>query len=176
MARFHRQSRPTATGSDISRDISHGADLAITLIAEQIGRSPAIKAKCVFRCFLLVFDGQNKVLTVMDGHAVLLKVTALVNPAGVGEGPLIGKRGPGEAAQIWSHQADVAPPAVLCGHVSDSVGVGAAHQTAVLPILAVGAGARVGGWKLTVHPDVSLQVCQTWKHLRPPWREQKSGH
>lgn len=130
-----------ATGSDISRDISHGADLAITLIAEQIGRSPAIKAKCVFRWFLLVFDGQNKVLTVMDGHAVLLKVGALVNPAGVGKGPLIGKCGPGEAAQIWSHQADVAPPTVLCGHVSDGVGDGAAHQTAVLPILAVGARA-----------------------------------
>lgn len=112
----------------------------------------------------------------MDGHAVLLEVVALVNPAGVGEGPLIGKRGPGEAAQIRSHQADVAPPAVLCGHVGDGVGESAAHQTAVLPILAVGAGARVGGWELTVHPDVPLQVGQAWKHLRPPWREQKGGH
>lgn len=111
----------------------------------------------------------------MDGHAVLFKVFALVDPAGVGEGPFIGKWGPGEAAEIWSHQADVAPPTVLCGHISDGVGVGAAHQTAVLPIFAVGAGARVGGWKLTVHPDVALQVCQTWKHLRPPWREQKGG-
>lgn len=175
MVRFQGESRPTATGSDISRDNSHGADLAITLMAEQIVRCPAEKAKCAFRCSLLVFDGQNKGLTVMDGHAVFLKVVALVNPAGVGEGLLIGKRGPGEAAQVWSHQADVAPPAVLCGHVSDGVGKGAAHQTAVLPILAVGAAARVGGRKLTVHPDVSLQVRQTWKHLRPPWREEKSG-
>lgn len=174
--RFQGQSRPTATGSDISRDISHGADLAITLIAEQMGRSPANKAKGVFRWFLLVFEGQNKVLTMMDGHAVLLKVVALVNPAGVGEGPLIGKRGPGEATQVWSHQADVAPPAVVYGHVSDGAGQSAAHQAAVLAILAVGTRTRVGGRKLTVHPDVSLQVRQTWKHLRPPWREQKGGH
>lgn len=176
MVCFHGQSRPTATGSDISRDNNHGADLAITLIAEQIRRCPAIKAKCGIRWLSLLFDGQYRVLTVMDGHAVLLEVVALVNPAGVRVGPLIGKRGPGEAAQVWSHQADVAPPAVLCGHISDGVGVGAAHQTAVLPVLAVGAGDQVGGRKLTVHPDVSLQVCQTRKHLRPAWREQKSVH
>lgn len=108
----------------------------------------------------------------MDGHAVLLEVVALVNPAGVGVRPLIGKRGPGEAAQVWSHQADVAPPAIIYGHVSDGGGVSAAHQAAVLTILAVGAGTRVGDRKLTVHPNVSLQVRQTWKHLRPPWREQ----
>lgn len=112
----------------------------------------------------------------MDGHAVLLKGVALVNPAGIGEGPLVSKRGPGEAAQVWRHQADIAPPAVVYGHISDAAGESAAHQAAVLPILAVGALTRVGGWKLTVHPDISLQVRQTWKHLRPPWREQKSGH
>lgn len=33
--------RPTATGSDITSDKNHGADSNITLIAEQIGRSPA---------------------------------------------------------------------------------------------------------------------------------------
>lgn len=170
--RFQGQRRPTATGSDISNDISHGADLAITLIAEQMGRSPANKAKGVFRCFLLIFEAQIKVLTVMDGHAVLLKVVPLVHPAGVGVRPLIGKWGPGEAAQVWSHQADVAPPAVVYGHVSDGDGVSAAHQPAVLTVLAVWAGTRVGGRKLTVHPDVSLQVRQTWEHLRPPWREQ----
>lgn len=172
---FHGQSRPTATGSDISSDISHGADLAITLMAEQIGRSPERKGKRVFGWFLLGCDGQNTVLTVVDGHAVLFKVVALVNPAGVGEGLLFGHRGPGEAAQVGSHQADVAPPAVVPGHVRGGVGVGAAHQAAVLPVLAVRARNGVGGGELTVHPDVSFQVCQTWEHLRPPWREQKSA-
>jgi len=95
----------------------------------------------------------------MDRHAVLLPAAALVDPAGVGERLLISQRGPGETAQIRSDQADVAPPAVLCGHVDDGVGEGAAHQAAVLPILTVGAGGLVGQWKLTVHPDVSLQVC-----------------
>ncbi len=95
----------------------------------------------------------------MDGHAVFLPAAALVNPAGVGERPLISQRGPGEPAQSGRDQRDVAPPAVLCGHVEDGVGVGAAHQTAVLPILAVGAGDLVSGWKLAIHPDVSLQVC-----------------
>lgn len=94
----------------------------------------------------------------MHGHAVLFPGVALVNPAGVGEGLLIRQRGPGEAAQLGIDQADVAPPAVLCGHVDDGVGVGAAHQPAVLPVLAVGAGHLVSGGKLTVHPDVSLQV------------------
>lgn len=114
--------------------------------------------------FQLVFGGNkdpDKIrskLTVMDSHAVLLPAVALVNPAGVGERPLISQRGPGEAAQIGSDQADVAPPAVLCGHIDDGVGVGAAHQPAILTILTVGAGDLVGGWKLTVHPDVSLQV------------------
>lgn len=63
----------------------------------------------------------------MDGHAVFLPAAALVNPAGVGEWPLISQRGPGEAAQSGSDQADVAPPAVFCGHIDDGVGVGAAH-------------------------------------------------
>lgn len=94
----------------------------------------------------------------MHGHAVLLPGAALVNPAGVGERPLISQWGPGEAAQRGSDQANVASPAVLCGHIGHSIGVGAAHQPAVLPILTVGAGHLVGGWKLTVHPDVSFQV------------------
>lgn len=42
-ARVHGLRRPTATGSDITSDKSHGADLNITLIAEQIGRIPAIE-------------------------------------------------------------------------------------------------------------------------------------
>lgn len=174
--RFQGLRSPTATGSDISNDISHGADLAITLMAEQMGRSPANKAKGVFRWFLLVCEGQDEVLTVVDGHAVLFEVVSLVNPAGVGVRPLVGQRGPGEAAQVWSHQADVAPPAVVYGHVSDGAGVSAAHQAAVLAVLAVGPGARVGDWKLAVHPDVPLQVGQTREHLRPPWREQQGGH
>lgn len=33
-------SRPTATGSDITSDKTHGADSNMTLIAEQIGRIP----------------------------------------------------------------------------------------------------------------------------------------
>ena len=94
----------------------------------------------------------------MDGHAVLLPAVALVNPAGVGERLLVGQRGPGEAAQIRHDQADVAPPAVLRGHVDDGVGEGAAHQAAVLTIFTVRAGDLVGGRELTVHPDVSLQV------------------
>lgn len=94
----------------------------------------------------------------MDGHAVLLPAVALINPAGVGERPLISQRCPGEATQGGSDQADVAPPAVLCGHVDDGVGVGAAHQPAVLPILAVRPGDLISGWKLTIHPYVSLQV------------------
>lgn len=94
----------------------------------------------------------------MHGHAILFPGGALVNPAGVGVRLLISHRGPGEAAQIRRDQADVAPPAVLSGHIDDSVGVGAAHQTAVLPILTVGAWDLVGGWELTVHSDVSLQV------------------
>lgn len=94
----------------------------------------------------------------VHGHAVLLPAAALVNPTRVGERLLIGHWGPCEAAQRRSHQADVASPAVLCGHVVDNIGVGAAYQPAVLPILTVGPGHLVGGWKLTVHPDVSLQV------------------
>lgn len=94
----------------------------------------------------------------MNGHAVLLPVVALINPAGVGVRLLISQRGPCEAAQIGKDQADVAPPAVVHGHVVDVVGVGAAHQPAVLPILTVGPRDLVGGRELTVHPDVSLQV------------------
>lgn len=112
----------------------------------------------------------------MDGHAVLLPAVALVDPAGVGEGPLISQRGTGEAAQGGRDQADVAPPAVLRGHVDDGIGVGAAHQPAVLPVLTVGPGDLVGGWKLTVHPDVPLQVGETRKHLRPAWSEQEVCH
>lgn len=63
----------------------------------------------------------------MHGHAVLLPALPLVNPACVGEGPLVGERRPGEAAQVGVGQADVAPPAVLHGHVRDHVGVSAAH-------------------------------------------------
>lgn len=94
----------------------------------------------------------------MHSHAVLLPAGALVNPAGVGVRLLISQRGPGEAAQSGIDQADVAPPAVLSGHIDDGVGVGAAHQPAVLPILTVRSWDLVGGWELTVHPDVSLQV------------------
>lgn len=112
----------------------------------------------------------------MDGHAVLLPGVALVNPAGVGERPLIGQRRPGEAAQIGTDQADVAPPAVLRRHVDDSIGVSAAHQPAVLTVLTVGARDLVGGRKLTVHPDVSFQVGEARKHLRPTWGEQKRSH
>lgn len=95
---------------------------------------------------------------VMDGQAVLLPQAALVNPAGVSERPLISHRGPGEPAQISSDKAHVAPPAVLCGHIDDAVGVGGAHHAVVLPVFTVRAGDLVGEWKLTVHPDVSLQV------------------
>lgn len=98
-------------------------------------------------------------LTLMNGHAVLLPVATLVNPAGVGEGPLISKCGPGEAAQVGSDQANITPPAVLCGYIGDGIGIGAAHQPAVLPILAIRAVNLVGDWKLAVHPDISLQVC-----------------
>lgn len=94
----------------------------------------------------------------MHSHAVLLPAVALVNPAGVGLRCLIGQWGPGEAAQSGTDQADVTSPAVLSGHVDDSVGVGAAHQPAVLTVLTVGAWNLVGGWKLTVHPHISLQV------------------
>ena len=94
----------------------------------------------------------------MNSHAVLLPAAALINPAGVGVRLLIGQRGPGEAAQIGKDEADVAPPAVLCGHIGDGVGEGAANQSAVLPILTVGTGDLVGGRELTVHPDISLQV------------------
>lgn len=121
-------------------------------------------------------NNKLNILTVMDGHAVLLPAAALVNPAGVGERLLVVHRGPGEAAQIGIDQADVAPPAVLRGHVDDGVGEGAAHQAAVLPVLAVGAGDLVGLRELAVHPDVSLQVSQTRKHLRPARREQKRKH
>lgn len=100
----------------------------------------------------------SNLLTVMNRHAVLFPAAALINPAGVGVRLLISHRGPGEAAQIGRHQADVAPPAVLCRHIDDGVGVGAAHEPAVLPILTVGAGDLIRGRKLTVHPDVSLQV------------------
>lgn len=94
----------------------------------------------------------------MHGHTVLFPAAALVNPAGVGVRLLIGHRGPGEAAQIGSDQADVAPPAVLGGHVDHGVGVRAAHQPTVLPVFAVGPRDLVGGWKLAVHPDVPLHV------------------
>lgn len=112
----------------------------------------------------------------MHGHAVLLPFAALVDPAGVGVRLLVGQRGPGEAAQGGADQADVAPPAVLRGNVVDDVGVGAAHQPAVLPILAVGSGDLVGGQELAVHPDVSLHVGETREHLRPSWREHKRVH
>lgn len=63
----------------------------------------------------------------MHGHAVLLPAVPLVNPAGVGEGPLVGQRCPGEAAQVGFEQADVGPPAVLHGNVDDGVGISTAH-------------------------------------------------
>lgn len=94
----------------------------------------------------------------MHGHAVLLPVVALVNPAGVGVRLLISQRGPGEAAQIGANQANIAPSAVVMGHVGDGVRVGAAHQPAVLSILTVGAWDLIGGRELTVHSDISLQV------------------
>lgn len=146
-------------------------------MAEQMGRSPAIEQNV---CLDIVSEPHDSLegtpLTVMDGHAVLLPAVPLVHPAGVSERLLVGQWCPGEAAQRGRDQADVAPPAVLDGHIGDSIGVGAAHQTAVLPVLAVGAGQLVGGWKLTVHPDVSLQVSQAGEHLRPAWSEQKLGH
>lgn len=109
----------------------------------------------------------------MNGHAVLLPAASLINPAGVGVRLLISHRGPGEAAQVGRDQAHIAPPAVFCGHIDDGVGDGAAHQPAVLAVLTVGTGDLVGGWELTVHPDVSLQVSQTWKHLGTTWSEEK---
>lgn len=150
------------------------------LIAEQIGRIPAREQKGWFQCFFYCRLDATKelewtLLTVMHGHAVLLPAGALVNPAGVCKRSLISQWGPGKATQSRGHQADVAPPAVLGGHVDDSVGVGAAHQSAVLPILTVGGSDVVRGQELTVNPDVSLQVSQTWKHLRPARSEQKCG-
>lgn len=112
----------------------------------------------------------------MNSHAVFLPAVALINPTGVGVRPLIGHGRPGEAAQIGKDQADVASPAVLRGHINDFVGDGAADQTAVLAVLTVGAGDLVGGRKLTVHPDVSLQVSQTGKHLRSTGSEQVRSH
>lgn len=109
----------------------------------------------------------------MNGHAVLPPAVALINPAGVSVRLLISHRRPGEAAQVGTDQADVAPPAVVHIHIDDGVGVGAAHQPAVLPVLTVGPGDLVLRRELTVHPDVSLQVSYTWKHLRPTWMEQK---
>lgn len=94
----------------------------------------------------------------MHGHAVLFPAVSLVNPARVGVRLLVSQWGPGEAAQIGRDQADVAPPPVVDGHVDDGVGIGAAHQPAVLPILTVRPRDLVGGWELTVHPDISLQV------------------
>ncbi len=46
--RVHGLRRPTATGSDITSDRNHGADLNITLIAEQIGRIPATEQNVSF--------------------------------------------------------------------------------------------------------------------------------
>lgn len=97
-------------------------------------------------------------LTVVDSHAVFLPAGPLVHSAGVGVWLLVGHGGPGEAAQVVVDQADVAPPAVVNGHVDDSVGVGAAHQPAVLAVLAVRSWSLVGGWELAVHPNIPLQV------------------
>lgn len=121
-------------------------------------KNPCKGRKHFFRCSSDTQPGGAWILTVMHGHAVLLPAVSLVNPAGVGEGPLIGQRRPGEATQCGVDQADVAPPAVLHGHVDDVVGVSAAHQPTVLPILAVGAGHLVCGREFTVHPNISLQV------------------
>lgn len=95
----------------------------------------------------------------MNGHAVLLPAATLVNPAGVSGGSLISQWDPGEAAQVGSDQANITPPAVLYGYIGDGIGIGAAHQPAILPILAISAGNLVGDWKLAVHPDISFQVC-----------------
>lgn len=111
----------------------------------------------------------------MHRHAVLLPRAALVHPAGVRVGLLIGHRRPGKATQSRGDQADVAPPAVVHRHEGDSVGVGAAHQPAVLTVLTVRALDLVSGWELTVHPDVSLQVGETREHLGSAWREQGRG-
>lgn len=109
----------------------------------------------------------------MHSHAVLLPVVTLVNSAGVGVRLLISQWSPDEAAQICTDQANIASSAVVMGHISDSVRVGAAHQPAVLPILTVRSRDLIGGRELTVHPNISLQVSETWKHLRPTRREQK---
>lgn len=115
-------------------------------------------------------------LTVMNSHAVLLPAVALVDSAGVGVGLLVSHGGPGQTAQVWGHQADVAPPAVLCGHVDDGVGVGGANQTAVLAIFTVGARNQIRGQELAVHPDITFKIRQTCKHLGPLWREQICVH
>lgn len=163
MIEIHGLKRPTAIGSDATSDNNQGADLNITLIAEQIGRIPAKEQKVSSGEVLALliwseYELYESLLTVMHGHAVLLPVVALINSAGVGVRFLIRHRSPGEAAQTGTDQADVAPPAILGGHVDDGVGVGAAHQPAVLPILTVRPGDFVGGGELAVHPDVSFQV------------------
>lgn len=161
--------RPTATGSEITSVKNHGADLNITLTAQQMGMIPETEDGGLDRALQGEAETKSRGLTVMNRHAVLLPAVALINPAGVGVGLLVGHRGPGEAAQIGRDQADVAPSAVVRGHVGDHVGVGAAHQPAVLTVLTVRARDLVGGQELTVHPDISLQISETGKHLGPLW-------
>ena len=113
-------------------------------------------------------------LTLVNGQAVLLPGQALVHAAGEGVGLLVRHRGPGEAAQGGADQADVGAPAVVHGHQVDHVGVGAAHQPAVLAVLAVGARELLGGGELTVHPEVPLQVGEAGVHLGPARLEQEA--
>lgn len=109
----------------------------------------------------------------MHSHAVLLPFVALVHPAGVRLGGLVGQWGPGEAAQVGIDQTHVAPPAVLHVHINDLVWDSGAHQPAVLPVLTVGAWDLVGGRKFTVHSHIPLQICQTGEHLRATRREEQ---
>ena len=110
----------------------------------------------------------------MNGQAVLLPGQALVHTAGEGVGLLVRHRGPGEATQGGGDQADVGAPAVVHGHQVDHVGVGAAHQPAVLAVLAVGPRQLLCGGELTVHPEVPLQVGEAGVHLGPARLEQEA--
>lgn len=112
----------------------------------------------------------------VNSQAVLFPAVALVNSAGVGMGLLISQWSPGQAAQSGSGQADITSSAVLNGNIDDCIWISTTHQSAVLSVLTERTRYLVSGWKLTVYPDVSLQVCETWKHLRPTWCKQKRGH
>lgn len=108
-------------------------------------------------------------LTLVECHAVLLPGAALVNPARVGIGTVIGHWHPGEATNVRWHQGDIGTASDLNmrDQVDWSIWVGGSHKSPILSELAEWAWDLVGLGEFTVNLEVLLNVCKAGEHLWP---------